>query len=687
MELFIDYVGCRNINASCSYFLFMLSYFICKLTFSFRLELRVTPCDSTMLSDNPKLQRERSREDLVRKLASETGIEETLAREYLASNNWNLAAAIRGYNDLLEAEKHRRERKVGTLRQVGRGFSVSNMELVQKAREQLSIEENEREDGSQFEMFDESARKNFVLPDISQFSRELANFIKNDLISINTLQTLTSADYLNWWADIGACRKLFPLSTVGDGNCLLHAASLGMWGFHDRLLTLRKSLHQFMLHPLAKKALKRRWKYNLWQENLKCGGLTYSHSEWEEEWNAVVKLTSDRPRRFEGGMPRRRISRQLSFRTSVEIGGAVPNLREGESLDSLESIHVYALANLLCRPIIIIAEEMLKDGAGNDVVPIPFGGIYLPLEKNPDVCLKYPLVLAYDASHFSALVPADGEMYNKGEKLSNSIPLMNRHLQLLPLRFYIEPGSTWDLVQDDSVKEEINELSFEEKVNLLRRYLDVVKVRFDKQGDSQPEYERNNSVNKGLSKINEMFVHQAKLLACKLNLSERPKQYKEMIENYIQATKQRFLEASQEQIKCATKGCRYAASPDYLDLCVECYDRIYQTNKVPQLRSSPPLDNGQKPVSDALVNRSASLHDIKVNLDSQENQVSRDSATIENNISRERVIPISDMRTFSALEGRRMVRSCRVNGCRFYGSEETEGFCSGCYRQIKYGGS
>ena len=76
---------------------------------------------------------------------------------------------------------------------------------------------------------------------------------------------------LNWWCDVSACRKLFPLSTVGDGNCLLHAVSLGMWGFHDRLLILRRSLYKTLQHPLAKNGLKRRWKYDLWKENIKTG--------------------------------------------------------------------------------------------------------------------------------------------------------------------------------------------------------------------------------------------------------------------------------------------------------------------------------------------------------------------------------------------------------------------------------
>lgn len=36
--------------------------------------------------------------------------------------------------------------------------------------------------------------------------------------------------------------------------------------------------------------------------------------------------------------------------------------------------------------------------------PIPFGGIYLPLEVPASKCHRSPLVLAYDQAHFSALV-------------------------------------------------------------------------------------------------------------------------------------------------------------------------------------------------------------------------------------------------------------------------------------------
>jgi hypothetical protein len=45
-----------------------------------------------------------------------------------------------------------------------------------------------------------------------------------------------------------------------------------------------------------------------------------------------------------------------------------------------------------------------QDVNGEDLAPIPFGGIYLPLEIEPSECSRSPLILAYDAAHFSALV-------------------------------------------------------------------------------------------------------------------------------------------------------------------------------------------------------------------------------------------------------------------------------------------
>lgn len=92
---------------------------------------------------------------------------------------------------------------------------------------------------------------------------------------------------------------------------------------------------------------------------------------------------------------------------------------------------------------------MLRDSEGVALAPIPFGGIYLPLEVAPEKCHRTPLLLAYQSSHFSPLVTVDGgndfgDIPNEGV----SIPLVDPDSdagQLLPVLFAIDPGPDWDV--------------------------------------------------------------------------------------------------------------------------------------------------------------------------------------------------------------------------------------------------
>lgn len=56
-------------------------------------------------------------------------------------------------------------------------------------------------------------------------SDEFRQFLEKDLMAVSTQQSLEQTRRLNWWTTV--CQRLWPLSTSGDGNCLLHAASLG----------------------------------------------------------------------------------------------------------------------------------------------------------------------------------------------------------------------------------------------------------------------------------------------------------------------------------------------------------------------------------------------------------------------------------------------------------------------------
>ena len=67
----------------------------------------------------------------------------------------------------------------------------------------------------------------FTLPDITRYPEDFREFLKKDLIEVSSLIQLEQSGRLNWWAETGTCQRLWPIATTGDGNCLLHAASLG----------------------------------------------------------------------------------------------------------------------------------------------------------------------------------------------------------------------------------------------------------------------------------------------------------------------------------------------------------------------------------------------------------------------------------------------------------------------------
>lgn len=64
------------------------------------------------------------------------------------------------------------------------------------------------------------------------------------------------------------------LLVTGDGNCLLHAVSLYLWGIHDDPLFLRGLVHQALLEDV-RQDLRQRWKREklYWNSTIPEGGL------------------------------------------------------------------------------------------------------------------------------------------------------------------------------------------------------------------------------------------------------------------------------------------------------------------------------------------------------------------------------------------------------------------------------
>jgi len=72
---------------------------------------------------------------------------------------------------------------------------------------------------------------------------------------------------------------------------------------------------------------------------------------------------------------------------------------------SVCEIHVFTLAHVLRRPIIVYGGDVVADRQGVAAYPCRFAGIYLPmLWDDPAKCTRTPLAMAYDNEHFTALV-------------------------------------------------------------------------------------------------------------------------------------------------------------------------------------------------------------------------------------------------------------------------------------------
>lgn len=342
-----------------------------------------------------------------------------------------------------------------------RGISraTENVNLVSRARSAIEMDFHAN-CVKQLENFDviDTPDFTFTLPDISIFSDDFRRFLEKDLIECSTLTSLETAQRLNWWADSGFCRRLWPLATSGDGNCLLHAASLAMWGFHDRKLTLRSALYKVLSKGEYRDAIWRRWRFHQTRLN-KQAGFVYSEIEWAKEWEEIVAMASPEPRQSEKGASRRR---------SVAIDRNSDSIDDNATYESLEEIHIFALSHVLRRAIIVVADTVLRDMNGEAMAPIPFGGIYLPFEIPANECHRAPLLLTYDMAHFSALVSMESS-----DPTPSLIPLVDYENVFLPIQFCIDPGDHFDWRTYDGNEGNWG-LTDREHIALLKEYLDIV---------------------------------------------------------------------------------------------------------------------------------------------------------------------------------------------------------------------
>lgn len=112
---------------------------------------------------------------------------------------------------------------------------------------------------------------------------------------------------------------------------------------------------------------------------------------------------------------------------------------------SLEQLHVFALAHVLRRPIIVYGVKYVKSFRGEALGYARFEGVYLPLLWEQAFCVRTPIALGYTRGHFSALVPLepygrlDARPQGSDRQMQSAfLPLMDRERKLLPIHFLTE---------------------------------------------------------------------------------------------------------------------------------------------------------------------------------------------------------------------------------------------------------
>ncbi|XP_054622861.1 ubiquitin thioesterase Zranb1 [Dunckerocampus dactyliophorus] len=214
---------------------------------------------------------------------------------------------------------------------------------------------------------------------------------------------------INWSMELGTRldSRLYALWNRTAGDCLLDSVLQATWGIYDKDSVLRKTLHD-SLHDCS------HWFYTRWKEweswYSQSFGLHFSlrEEQWQEDWAFILSLASQ--------------------------PGA-----------SLEQTHIFVLAHILRRPIIVYGVKYYKSFRGETLGYTRFQGVYLPLLWEQSFCWKSPIALGYTRGHFSALVAMENDGYDNrgaGANLNTDddvtvtfLPLVDSERKLLHIHF------------------------------------------------------------------------------------------------------------------------------------------------------------------------------------------------------------------------------------------------------------
>ncbi|KAJ8315296.1 hypothetical protein KUTeg_007446 [Tegillarca granosa] len=386
------------------------------------------------------------------------------------------------------------------------------------------------------------------LPPLNAFPPEFKHWYNICVLDLDMKDDLQRAKVINWCR---TAKPLYPVKTTADGNCLLHAVSLALWGIEDDNQFLRRLVYIALAQDVSS-CFQKRWLLQLRQFNQeRPRGFNFQidSMDWKREWESVINAASD-----------------------LQASGP------GLQYTMLESIHLYVVANILKRPIIVLGDNKARTIHGQSIQENNLLGIYLPLEWSHSDVSRCPIIIGYSFNHFTPLVSQENTPDGRAIDGEYVVPLILSDQTQIPLKFLLaneEPLAhellrqylkiqTVPLTLEESILEvpaaKVEHLTIHDADNLVashridceRIYRQWVQTEF---GQSSAT-----SVTHPAAVKNEQVLPQAVKAR-----TESPNVF-----NQNEAVVQDFQ--FWPNAKCITNGCEMFGSPVTANMCSKCFE-------------------------------------------------------------------------------------------------------------------
>ncbi|KAK3097969.1 hypothetical protein FSP39_014886 [Pinctada imbricata] len=409
------------------------------------------------------------------------------------------------------------------------------------------------------------------LPPLNAYPEEFKHWYNLAVVDVDMKNDLQRCKAINWCR---TAKTLYPIKTKGDGNCLLHAVSKAAWGIEDDELLLRRMLY-VALATDPRKLFHKRWllhQRDMFMQRPSDFNPQFDTNDWTREWENVLKAANDNPEN-----------------------------RNGLSFECLEGIHVYALANVMRRPIIILADRTARSVYGHSMQENRLSGIYLPLEWSKDRISKNPIIIGYNLNHFAPLVPhqtvPDGRVVD-GEYV---VPLVSPEYETLSLQYLL--GHEEEIAHD-----------------LMQQYMKIKNIPFTRSNgvdeipvvclEDTPIHDHLDIVRKHREECEQIFTmwrdrelqtaptipQENENLAFQNHIMQPLQATNDIYaNNEIRIVTSNSLPLQEPEVErsgeCITSGCTLYGSPDYGGMCSECFRRYTIDHQHTRLMepSAPPV--------------------------------------------------------------------------------------------------